>query len=355
MSEVYGKEEHRKAVLQEGGVLGLLERRISPRRFLRTNGAEELLPNSSPGAAEIGGKEENETLAQPIPNGQAVASGQTRRMSIPRLRKMKDQGEKISMLSAADYPTARLLDDCGVDMLLVGDALGMVALGYDSTVYVTLEEMIHHTRAVARGTDRALVIGDLPFGSYNEGPAQAVHSAIRLVKEGGCIAVKIEGGIEFAPTVQAISEAGIPVVGHVGLMPQSAAKVGGFKVQARTAESALALVESGRALQGAGAFMIVVEAVPGPVGALLSQSLEIPVIGVGAGTGCDGQVLVTEDLLGIQQDLCPRFVKRYANLAGAMRHAVRSYVSEVKTGIFPAEEHAYPMDHEEEAKLRSGL
>ena len=276
-------------------------------------------------------------------------------MNIPELRGMKDRGEGISMLTAYDYPTARLLDGAGVDVLLVGDSLGMVVLGYDSTVYVTLEEMIHHVKAVVRGTDRALVIGDLPFGSYNEGPAQAIRSATRLIKEGGCAAVKLEGGIEMAPTVRAVADAGIPVVGHVGLMPQSATKVGGYKVQARTAEGASFLVENGQALEKAGAFMIVIEAVPAPVGALLSRSLTVPVIGIGAGVGCDGQVLVTPDMLGLQNALTPRYLKRYADLAGTIEEAARSYISEVKSGTFPAEEHSYGMDPEEEAKLRDGL
>jgi len=281
-----------------------------------------------------------------------VVEVKKRRVSIPELKGMKDRGEKISMLTAYDYPTARLLDRAGVDVLLVGDTLGMVVLGYDSTVYVTLEEMIHHVKAVVRGTDRALVIGDLTFGSYNEGFAQAIRSASLLIKEGGCAAVKLEGGIEMAPTVRAVVDAGIPVVGHVGLMPQSAAKVGGFKVQGRTAEDASSLVESGRALEKAGAFMIVIEAVPAPVGALLSRSLTVPVIGIGAGIDCDGQVLVTPDMLGLQNTLTPRYLKRYADLAGTVEEAVRSYVSEVKTGTFPAEEHGYPMDPEEEAKLK---
>ena len=276
-----------------------------------------------------------------------------RQMSIPALGEMKERGENISMLTAYDYPTARLLDEAGVDVLLVGDTLGMVVLGYDSTVYVTLEEMIHHIKAVVRGTQRALVIGDLPFGSYNEDPSQAIRSATRLIKEGGCAAVKLEGGIEMAPTVRAVADAGIPVVGHVGLLPQTATKVGGFKVQARTAEDALALFESGRALEKAGAFMIVIEAVPAPVGRFLSRSLTVPVIGIGAGAGCDGQVLVTPDMLGLQEALTPRYLKRYAHLAGTVEDAVRQYVSEVKAGTFPAEEHTYSMNPQEEAKLSS--
>jgi 3-methyl-2-oxobutanoate hydroxymethyltransferase len=274
-------------------------------------------------------------------------------MSIPALGEMKERGENISMLTAYDYPTARLLDEAGVDVLLVGDSLGMVVLGYESTVYVTLEEMIHHIKAVVRGAQRALVIGDLPFGSYNEDPSQAICSATRLIKEGGCAAVKLEGGIEMAPTVRAVANAGIPVVGHVGLLPQTATKVGGFKVQGRTAEDALALFESGRALEKAGAFMIVIEAVPAPVGMLLSRSLTVPVIGIGAGAGCDGQVLVTPDMLGLQEALTPRYLKRYAHLASTVEDAVRRYVSEVKAGAFPAEEHTYSMDPQEEAKLIS--
>jgi 3-methyl-2-oxobutanoate hydroxymethyltransferase len=274
-------------------------------------------------------------------------------MSIPALGEMKKRGENISMLTAYDYPTARLLDEAGVDVLLVGDSLGMVVLGYDSTVHVTLEEMIHHIKAVVRGAQRALVIGDLPFGSYNEDPSQAIRSATRLIKEGGCAAVKLEGGIEMAPTVRAVANAGIPVVGHVGLLPQTATKVGGFKVQGRTAEDALALFESGRALEKAGAFMIVIEAVPAPVGMLLSRSLTVPIIGIGAGAGCDGQVLVTPDMLGLQEALTPRYLKRYAHLASAVEDAVRRYVSEVKAGTFPAEEHTYSMDPQEEAKLIS--
>ena len=274
-------------------------------------------------------------------------------MSIPALGEMKKRGENISMLTAYDYPTARLLDEAGVDVLLVGDSLGMVVLGYDSTVHVTLEEMIHHIKAVVRGAQRALVIGDLPFGSYNEDPSQAIRSATRLIKEGGCAAVKLEGGIEMAPTVRAVANAGIPVVGHVGLLPQTATKVGGFKVQGRTAEDALALFESGRALEKAGAFMIVIEAVPAPVGMLLSRSLTVPIIGIGAGAGCDGQVLVTPDMLGLQEALTPRYLKRYAHLASAVEDAVRRYVSEVKAGTFPAEEHTYAMDPQEEAKLIS--
>lgn len=280
-----------------------------------------------------------------------MAEGREGKVVIPRLLEMKRGGERIGMLTAYDYPTARILDRAGVDVILVGDSLGMVVLGYESTVFVTLEDMIHHTKAVVRGAESALVVADLPFGSYNESPIQAVRSANRLIKEGGCAAVKLEGGIEMVATVRAIAEAGIPVVGHVGLLPQSSAKVGGFKVQAKTAEDAAELVESGRALEKAGAFMVIIEAVPAPVGALLSRSLTVPVVGIGAGPGCDGQVLVTPDMLGVQDEFTPRFLKRYAALSPTMEEAVREYLSEVKSGEFPAEEHSYPMDPEEERRL----
>jgi 3-methyl-2-oxobutanoate hydroxymethyltransferase len=277
------------------------------------------------------------------------------RITIPAVLEMKRRGERISMLTAYDFPTARLLDRAGVDVLLVGDSLGMVTLGYDSTVPVTLEDMIHHVRAVVRGRERALVVGDLPFGSYNESPEQAVRSATRLIKEGRCEAVKLEGGSEMGPAVEAIVRGGIPVVGHVGLLPQSASKYGGFKVRGKSATEAKELLRSAKDLEAAGAFMVVVEAVPAPVGGAISRALEVPVIGIGAGNACDGQVLVTPDMLGIQDELTPRYLKRYANLAGEVVDAARRYTSEVKSGSFPEESHGYGMDAEEEQKFRSGL
>ena len=275
-------------------------------------------------------------------------------VSVPALLGMKREGEKIGMLTAYDYHTARILDRAGADVLLVGDTLGMVVLGYDSTIYVTLEDIIHHSAAVARGRQRALLVGDLPFGSYEEGPTQALRSAVRLVREGGCTAVKIEGGSEVAPSVKKIVEAGIPVVGHVGLTPQSSASFGGFRVRAKTADEARDLLENARALEEAGAFMVVAEAVPAPVGKLLASSLSVPVIGIGAGSGCDGQVLVSTDMLGIQDELTPRYLKRYAALSGEMEAATKSYLSEVKSGVFPGEEHVYGMDPGESEKLERG-
>lgn len=277
------------------------------------------------------------------------------RVSVPGLLGMKRGGEKIGVLTAYDYPTARILDRAGTDVLLVGDSLGMVVLGYDSTVYVTLEDVIHHTRAVVRGADRALVVSDLPFGSYEEGPDQALRSSVRLVKEGGTTAVKLEGGAEVAPSVRAIAEAGVPVVGHVGLTPQSSASFGGFRVRATTADEARELVDDAQALEEAGAFMVVAEAVPAPVGELLSRALEVPVIGIGAGAGCDGQVLVSTDMLGIQDELTPRYLKRYAALSGQMEEAVRTYLSEVREGAFPAEEHGYRMREGERERLEREL
>lgn len=274
-------------------------------------------------------------------------------VSVPGLLRMKRGGEKIGMLTAYDYHTARILDRAGADVLLVGDSLGMVVLGYDSTTYVTLEDMIHHSAAVARGRQRALLVVDLPFGSYEEGPIQALRSAVRLVREGGCAAVKIEGGSEVAPSVRKIVEAGIPVVGHVGLTPQSSASFGGFRVRAKTASEARELLGNARALEEAGAFMVVAEAVPAPVGKLLSRSLTVPVIGIGAGSGCDGQVLVSTDMLGIQDELTPRYLKRYAALSDEMEAAARTYLSEVKSGSFPGEEHVYGMDPGESEKLES--
>lgn len=275
-----------------------------------------------------------------------------RRVTIPQLLEMKRRSERITMLTAYDFLTARLLERAGVDVFLVGDTLGMVVLGYESTVPVTLEDIIHHTRAVMRGTEQALVVADLPFGSYNEGAAQAVRSATRLIKEGGCTAVKLEGGVPMAERVRAVVEAGIPVVGHVGLLPQRAAQAGGFKVQGRTAAEAEGLLRDAQAVEEAGAFMIVAEAVPAPVGELMSRQLSIPVIGIGAGPGCDGQVLVTPDMLGIQDTLTPRYLKRYAELSGVIVDAVKTYVSEVKEGAFPDAGYSYGMDPEEEAGLR---
>lgn len=274
----------------------------------------------------------------------------TRQLTAPDIMAAKGE-RKLTMLTAYDYPTARLVDEAGIDMILVGDSLGMVVLGYDDTIPVTMDEMVHHCRAVTRGVSRALVVGDMPFMSYEAGPEQALASAGRLMKEGGVRAVKLEGGREVAPQTKALVQAGIPVVGHVGLTPQRIAQLGGFKVQGKTAEAARIILEDARALQDAGCFAIILEAVPAPMGRFITQSLAVPTIGIGGGPHCDGQVLVIHDVLGLFERFTPRFVKKYANLAQDVREAVTQYKSEVESGAFPGEEHSFSMDPEEEKKL----
>ncbi|MFW5735512.1 MAG: 3-methyl-2-oxobutanoate hydroxymethyltransferase [Oceanidesulfovibrio sp.] len=258
---------------------------------------------------------------------------------------------KLTMITAYDYPMARLVDEAGVDMVLVGDSLGMVVLGYDDTIPVTMDEMVHHCRAVTRGVSRALVVGDLPFMSYEAGPEQALASAGRLMKQGGVRAVKLEGGREVVPQVRALVQSGIPVMGHVGLTPQRVAGLGGFKVQGKTAEAARIILEDAQALQAAGCFAVILEAVPAPMGRFITGSLDVPTIGIGAGSHCDGQVLVIHDVLGLFERFTPKFVKKYANLAQDVREAVARYKNEVERGAFPGEEHSFSMDPDEEQKL----
>lgn len=254
---------------------------------------------------------------------------------------MKDRGEKITMLTAYDYTTARLMDESGIDSLLVGDSLGNVMLGLGSTVPVTMDEMVHHCAAVARGTKNALVIGDMPFMSYEVSVEEGVRNAGRLVKEGRVNAVKLEGGTEVADVIAAIVKAKIPVCAHIGLTPQAENALGGFKVQGKTAASYKKLMEDAQAVQGAGAFAVVIEAVPAEVAAKVTQSLTIPTIGIGAGAGCDGQVLVNQDMLGMFDDFTPKFVRRFAEAGALMREAYQEYAKCVKDGSFPAEEHCY--------------
>jgi 3-methyl-2-oxobutanoate hydroxymethyltransferase len=241
------------------------------------------------------------------------------------------------MLTAYDYTTARLLDDAGVDSLLVGDSLGMVVQGQPDSLAVTLDEMVYHTRLVARGVRRSLLVADLPFMSYQVSPQQALQSAGRLLKEGGAHAVKLEGGVRSAAAIAAITAADIPLMGHIGLTPQSVRRLGGFKVQ-RDADR---LLEDALAVEAAGAFAVVVECVPTDLGARITQALKIPTIGIGAGPGCDGQILVTPDLLGLFDELRPRFVKHYADLGRAVRQAVQAYCREVREGAFPGVEHSF--------------
>ncbi len=257
------------------------------------------------------------------------------------LLEMKRQGEKITVLTAYDWATAKLLDESGVDVLLVGDSLGMVMLGLENTLSVTMEDMLHHCRAVARGAQRTLLVGDMPFMSYQVSPEQALVNAGRFLQEAGMHAVKVEGGREILPAVRKMTQSGIPVLGHVGLTPQHVHQLGGFKVQGRTDAAAQRIREDAAALEEAGAFGLVLECVPAPLAQVISDQLTIPTIGIGAGPGCDGQVLVFHDVVGLYDRFTPKFVKKYAQVGTLMRDAVREYVQEVKAGTFPGEEHVF--------------
>ena len=263
------------------------------------------------------------------------------------LRQKKQRGELISVLTAYDYPTARALDQVGIDAILVGDSLGMVVLGYANTLPVTMEDMLHHCKAVARGAQSALLIGDMPFMSYQLSPNEAARNAGRFLQEAGMDAVKLEGGSERREAVQVIVSAGIPVMGHLGLTPQSVHQLGGFRPQGRNAQAARRLLEDALLLQDLGCFSIVLESVPARLAAWISQQLEIPTIGIGAGPGCDGQVLVTHDLLGMFDRPSPRFVRQYADLNAEMQRAFRAYRADVENGVFPAAEHTVEMPEEE--------
>ena len=258
---------------------------------------------------------------------------------------------KISMLTAYDYSTAKLMNDAGINSILVGDSLGNVVLGYENTVSVTMEDMIHHTKAVSRGAKDALVIADMPFMSYQTSVYDAVVNAGRLLKEGGANAVKLEGGKEVCPQIKAIVDAGIPVCAHIGLTPQSVNALGGNRVQGKTELAAKKLLEDALAVQEAGAFAVVIEAVPEKLASLITSRLDIVTIGIGAGNGCDGQVLVYQDMLGMFSDFTPKFVKRYANIGEMMTSAFKQYDEDVKNSSFPSEEHTYKIDDEIIEKL----
>lgn len=273
------------------------------------------------------------------------------RITTQVLRDRKKNNEKISVLTAYDYSMARLLDEAGVEVLLVGDSLGMVMLGYDSTIPVTMDEMIHHVKAVVRGTQRGMVVADMPFLSYHTGVTEAVRNAGRLLQEGGAQAIKLEGGREVAETVKNIVAAGIPVMGHLGLTPQQVNQLGGFLVQGKDAESAKRIIEDALILEEAGAFAIVLECVPAPLAAIITEKLNIPTIGIGAGGNCDGQVLVIHDLLGLYGKLTPKFVKQYAQLNQPIQEAVKAYVREVKEGAFPETQHTFDLSEEVLDKL----
>ncbi len=267
-----------------------------------------------------------------------------KKITIPALHAKKQRGEPITMITAYDYPGALAVDEAGVDLILVGDSLGMVVLGYDSTVPVTMDEMIIHTAAVKRGTQFAHIVGDMPFLSYQADAREAIRNAGRFLKEGGADSVKLEGGAAMAPIVKAIVDAGIAVMGHIGLTPQSASKLGGYRVQGKTASAAQQLLEDALALQEAGAYAIVLETTPDRVSEFVSKQLSIPTIGIGGGVGCDGQVLVFHDLLGYFDRFSPKHNKRYANIKPIIVDAVKQYVDDVHARAFPAAENSFTMD-----------
>lgn len=271
--------------------------------------------------------------------------------TIITFKQSKQQGRKISMLTAYDYSTAKLMDEAGINAILVGDSLGNVVLGYEDTLSVTMEDMIHHGAAVARGAKNAMVVVDMPFMSYQASVYNAVVNAGRLMKEGRASAVKLEGGKEVCPQVKAVTEAGIPVMGHLGLTPQSINALGGHRVQGKTQQAAQKLLDDARALQEAGAFAVVLECVPEKLADKVTKELEIPTIGIGAGSGCDGQVLVYQDMLGMFSDFTPKFVKKFANVGQVMKEAFKSYIDEMQQGSFPSQEHCYSIDDDIIEKL----
>ena len=271
--------------------------------------------------------------------------------TVSTFRKAKEDGEKLTMLTAYDYSTAKLEDEAGIDGILVGDSLGNVVLGYEDTIQVTVEDMIHHGAAVARGAKNTLIVVDMPFMSYQASVYDAVVNAGRLMKEGGANAVKLEGGTRVCPQIKAITDAEIPVMAHLGLTPQSINAFGGYKVQGKSEEAAKQLLEEAMAVQEAGAFGLTLECVPAPLAALITAKLDIPTIGIGAGAGCDGQILVYADMLGMFSDYCPKFVKSFADAGKVMKQGFKDYIDEVKAGTFPAEEHTFAMDESVLSKL----
>ena len=277
------------------------------------------------------------------------------KLALPELAEMKRRGDRIVMITAYDAPSARIADAAGVDLILVGDSAAMVVLGHDSTVPATMDEMLMLTAAATRGARRPLVIADLPFGSYQVSDQQALENSIRFVKEASADAVKLEGAGTALSRVRALTGAGIPVMGHLGLTPQTATMLGGFKAQGRTAEKAVRLYEDALALQAAGCFSVVLEAVPSPVAARITDALDIPTIGIGAGAACDGQVLVWHDLLGLYEGHAPRFVKQYAELAPSIGEAIEKYADDVRTGAFPEAQHTYSITDEELAAFEEAL
>ena len=274
--------------------------------------------------------------------GEKMATKQT----VKDIRQRKGSGQKISMLTAYDAPMAMLLDQSGIDILLVGDSLGMVVLGLDSTVPVTMDQMLHHATAVSRGAGSALVVGDMPFGSYLVDPRETVRNGLRFLKEAGCDAVKLEGGRKVCDDVRALVRAGVPVMGHLGLTPQTAGQLGGFKVQGKSMAAGRRLLADARALEEAGAFALVLECVPGRLAEVVTRAINIPTIGIGAGPHCDGQVLVTNDMLGLFERFTPGFVKQYLVIAPQIKEAVAAFQDEINSGVFPAPEHTFGTDED---------
>lgn len=269
------------------------------------------------------------------------------KQTVTTFQRMKEKGEKISMLTAYDYTMAKLMDTAGIHGILVGDSLGNVILGYEDTLSVTMEDMIHHSKAVARACQSAMVVTDMPFMSYQTGVEDAVKNAGRLMKEGRAKAVKLEGGEEVCSQIQAIVACGIPVMGHLGLTPQSVNAFGGFKVQGKTGETAKKMIEDAKKVQEAGAFAVVLECVPSALALMITDALDIPTIGIGASKDCDGQILVYQDMLGLCTEFTPKFVKKYSNMGEMVTNSVQIYMNEVSTGAFPCEEHTFTMDGEE--------
>jgi 3-methyl-2-oxobutanoate hydroxymethyltransferase len=277
------------------------------------------------------------------------------KVTVLDVQKAKEEGRKLVMVTAYDYPLGLLADEAGMDIVLVGDSLGMVVLGMDGTVAVTMDHMIHHIQAVVRGCKGPLIVGDMPFMSYNISVAEAVRNAGRLVKDGGCEVVKLEGGVDFAPTIRAIVNAGIPVMGHIGLTPQTASAMGGFKIQGKDASAAKQIIDDAKAIEDAGVFSIILEAVPAPLGKLISETVKVPVIGIGAGPEVDGQVLVIHDVLGLYDRFVPKFVKQYANVKKVMLDALIDYKQEVSDVKFPGPENSFKMPDEALEQLKQML
>jgi len=275
-----------------------------------------------------------------------------KKVTVLDIKHAKKDGRKLVMVTAYDYPFGLMADEAGVDIVLIGDSLGMVVMGLEGTVEVTMEHMIHHIRAVVRGCKNPLVIGDMPFMSYNTSIREAIINAGRLMKEGGCDAVKLEGGIDFAPTVEAIVKAGIPVQGHIGLTPQTASALGGFKTQGKDAKAAMKIIDDAKALEDAGVFSMILEAVPAPLGKLVAEAVSVPVIGIGAGVDVDGQVLVTHDMIGLFDKFVPKFVKQYTKIRPTIINALKAYKEDVVEASFPGPEQSFKMSDEALEQLK---